>query len=106
MSLTNFGFKVSILKMTESHRETFWLEVRHPEGGSTLSMGKEKGSMTPYKSEDIDRVRYMAHEYCNLLGVPYDEVKDPYSETNPESFSNKRIRYSLLEHILINKEDK
>lgn len=106
MSLTNFGFKISILKMVESHRETFWLEIRHPEGGSTFSMGKEKGSMTPYKSEDIDRVRYMAHEYCNLLGVPYDEVKDPYSETNPESFSNKRIRYSLLEHILIDKEDK
>lgn len=106
MSLTNFGFKVSILKMVESHRETFWLEIRHPEGSSTLSMGKQKGSMTPYKSEDIDRVRYMAHEYCNLLGVPYDEVKDPYTETNPESFSNKRIRYSLLEHILIDKEGK
>ena len=105
MSLTNFGFKISILKMVESHRETFWLEVRHPEGNSTLSMGVKKGSMTPYKSEDIDRVRYMAHEYANLLGVPYDEVNDPYVETKPESFSNKRIRYSVLERILIKKED-
>lgn len=99
MSLRNLNFKISIAKMTESHRETFWLIVSHPDYVPSGKLGSEKGTMTPFMSEDIDKTRFMAHEYAALCGMSYDQVVDPYFEEYPEDEFNKDMRLTTIEDI-------
>lgn len=106
MSLTNLNFKIHIAKMLESHRETFWLIVSHPDYISSGKLGSEKGTMTPFMSEDIDKTRFMAHKYAALFGMSYDQVKDDFIDEYPEKNSAKRIRYSLIERILTPTKEK
>lgn len=56
MSLKNLGFKISISKMVESHREIFWLIVSHPDYVGKGTLGKEAGTMTPYMSQKSIRL--------------------------------------------------
>lgn len=102
MKLRNLNFQISIAKMVESHRETFWLVVSHPDFKSS-KLGSEKGTMTPYMDEDIDKVRYFAQDYAMLFGMTYDQVIDPYVEEYPESPTNKEMREEEFE--MLNEEE-
>lgn len=51
-------FKVEIRKMKESHRDTFWVYLINPTGGT----------LTPYMSEHRDRAVFTACEYAMFLG--------------------------------------
>lgn len=104
MSLKNLGFKISISKMVESHRETFWLIVSHPDYVGKGTLGKEAGTMTPYMSEKIDQVRHFAHEYAVLFGMSYDDVDDPFVDEYPEAERSKRFRLFSVEKELPNKK--
>ncbi len=99
MTLRNLNFQISIAKMKESHRETFWLIVSHPDYKSSGKFGSEKGTMTPFMDEDIDKVRYFAQDYAMLFGMTYDQVIDPYVEEYPESPENKEMREEEFEML-------
>lgn len=86
-------FRISISKMTESHRDTFWLSIEHPDYKAKSVINTDKiGVMTEFMSEDIDQVRYMALRYAMLFGLTYADIIDPYVDTYPESESNKEFR--------------
>jgi hypothetical protein len=86
-------FRISISKMTESHRETFWLSIEHPDYKAKSILNTDKiGTMTENMSENIDEIRYMALRYAMLFGLSYDDVIDPYVDTHPESESSKEFR--------------
>ena len=65
-------FRISISKMTESHRETFWLSIEHPDYKAKSILNTDKiGTMTENMSENIDEIRYMALRYAMLFGLSY-----------------------------------
>ena len=86
-------FRISISKMVESHRDTFWLSVEHPDYQAKSVLSTDKiGTMMPYMSPDIDQVRYMAQSYAMLFGLTYADVIDPYVDSHPETDKNKEFR--------------
>lgn len=97
------NFQISICKMVESHQETFWLSIEHPDYQKSSIFDTNKiGNMMPYMSDDIDKVRNMAQNYAMLFGLPYSSVIDPYVDSHPEKPDYKELR---IEEYQISMED-
>lgn len=61
-------FRVSVLKMVESHRETYWVCLDR--GDRPLDAKPwDDGRITPYTSMYVDRANDTAEEYAEFLGV-------------------------------------
>lgn len=91
MVLRNFGFRLVLAKMVESNGcETFMVYLEHPDRPKETSILDDTGSICVYSDTDIDKVRYTASEYAKALGVPEEDIIDPYVESNPEKEDSLR----------------
>lgn len=67
-------FEVSVCKMKESHRNTWWVQIKNLNlPHHFFGRSDNPGYMTPYMSEVEEQAIHIASEYAKFLGVP-DQV--------------------------------
>lgn len=69
-------FRVSVQRMKESHRVTYWVTLDRGDRPKDASPFETEGRITPSLHENLEHANHEAEEYAKFLGVEFE----PYVE--------------------------